>query len=79
MDLVAVNDLNAAVFGRNGANSDLDRAFGVDQAFADGADDEAAMRDGFVIIVPCVLMGIELDEGEGAVFCDMGAEQGSVM
>ena len=67
LDLMAVEDLDAEVLGRMRADADLDRAVGIDDAFADGAADEGAVVDALAVVVPGVLMRVELHQRQRAV------------
>ena len=73
LDIVAIENADAAIVGRMGADAELDRACGIDQALARRAADEGAVVDAAFLVGPGVLMRIELDEGEGAVDGGMGA------
>lgn len=76
LELVAVDDPKAAILRCMRPDADLDRAFHVDQSLACRAADEGAMIDAAFLVRPGVLMGIELDEGEGPVQDCMGPQDG---
>ena len=63
---MTVDDVDAAILGRHGADTDLDRPCGVDQALAHGPCDEAAMRDA-AVVGPCVLVCIEVHQRQTPV------------
>ena len=75
LDLVAVEDLDAAIVRRMGADADLDRAVGIDDAVLDGAADEGAVVDALAVVGPGVLMGVELHQGQRSMNGGMRLEQ----
>ena len=75
LDLVAVDDLDPVILRRVGADADLDRAVGIDDALAHGARDEGAVVDALAVVGPGVLMRVELHQRERAMHCSMRLEQ----
>ena len=75
LDLVAVEDLDAAILRRMGADADLDRAVGIDDALAHGARDEGAVVDALAVVEPGVLMRVELHQRQRAVDRGMRLQQ----
>ena len=72
---IDVEDFDAAIARRHGANADLDRPAGIDEPLGHGARHESAVRHFRAVVVPGVLMGIELHEGERPMGRRMGAQQ----
>ena len=70
-----MQDLDAERVRRMGADADLDRTIGIDDAFLYGAADKRAVVDALAVIRPGVLMGVELHHGERAVDGGMRLEQ----
>lgn len=72
---MAVQDSDAEIVRRVGADADLYRPFRVYDTFAYGPRDKRSVVDALAIVEPCVLMRIELHEGEGTVQRGMGLEK----
>ena len=67
VDRIAVDDLDPEVVRRMGADADLDRAGGLDQASAHRTGDESAVVEPVAVVVPGVLMRVELHQRQWAM------------
>ncbi|EKD59707.1 MAG: hypothetical protein ACD_54C01181G0003 [uncultured bacterium] len=82
MQPAGVDDVEAKVVFRRGADADLHRAFGIDIAQLDRLIHHGAVVDaGHVVIWPQIGMRVEMDHRERAEFLGIGAQdrQGDVV
>ncbi len=75
LHLVAVEDVDAEIVRRVGADADLDGTVRVDNAGPRRARHEGAVVDALAVVEPGILMRVELHERQRAVLGRMRLEQ----
>ncbi|MNL18445.1 hypothetical protein D3C87_1395890 [compost metagenome] len=75
LHLVTVENADAEILRRMGANTDLDGTIGIDQTIAHGACHEGTMVNAFAVVEPGILMRIEMHQRQRAVLCHMRLQQ----